>query len=57
MELVISKVEGKAKMSQNQPDRNRTGVIAGLKESAAQSDQLVAERVDTLGETKANGRG
>ncbi len=31
IELVISKVEGKAKMSQNQPERNRTGVVAGLK--------------------------
>jgi transcriptional regulator len=57
VELVISKVEGKAKMSQNQPERNRTGVIAGLKGSAAQSDQLVADRVDALGNTKANGRG
>ena len=57
VELVISKVEGKAKMSQNQPERNRAGVIAGLKESTAQSDQLVADRVDTLGNTKANGRG
>jgi transcriptional regulator len=57
VELVISKVEGKAKMSQNQPERNRIGVIAGLKDSAAQSDQLVADRVGTLGSTKANGRG
>jgi transcriptional regulator len=57
VELMISKVEGKAKMSQNQPERNRTGVTAGLKRSAAQSDQLVADRVDTLGKTKANGRG
>jgi transcriptional regulator len=55
VELVISKVEGKAKMSQNQPERDRAGVIAGLKESAAQSDQLVADRVARLGNTKANG--
>ncbi len=33
VELVIDKVEGKAKMSQNQPDRNRDGVVAGLRES------------------------
>jgi transcriptional regulator len=57
VELVISKVEGKAKMSQNQPERNRTGVIAGLKESDSPQDQLVADRVDALGSTKANGRG
>ena len=57
IELVISKVEGKAKMSQNQPERNRTGVVAGLKESAAPQDQLVADRVDALGSTNTNGRG
>jgi transcriptional regulator len=57
VELVISKVEGKAKMSQNQPEHNRTGVVAGLKESAAPHDQLVADRVDALGSTNANGRG
>jgi len=56
LELVISKVEGKAKMSQNQPERNRTGVVAGLKESAAPDDQLVADRVEAFGSTNANGR-
>ena len=54
---MISKVEGKAKMSQNQPERNRTGVVAGLKESDAPHDQLVADRVDALGSTNAKGRG
>ena len=39
VELVISRVEGKAKMSQNQPERNRTGVVAGLKESSEPADQ------------------
>ena len=48
VELVIAKVEGKAKMSQNQPDRNRAGVVAGLKESDAPQDQLVADRVAAL---------
>ena len=57
VELVISKVEGKAKMSQNQPERNRSGVVTGLKESAAPHDQVVADRVDALGSTNANGRG
>ena len=57
IEIAISKVEGKAKMSQNQPERNRTGVVAGLKESDAPQDQLVADRVDALGSTNANGRG
>jgi transcriptional regulator len=57
LELVIAKVEGKAKMSQNQPERNREGVVTGLKESDAPADQLVADRVDALGTTNANGRG
>jgi transcriptional regulator len=59
VELVISKVEGKAKMSQNQPERNRTGVVAGLKDSGDLADQLVADRVESFSEgtTNANGRG
>jgi transcriptional regulator len=57
VELVIAKVEGKAKMSQNQPERNRTGVVAGLKESDAPGDQLVADRVEAFGSTNANARG
>jgi transcriptional regulator len=57
VELVITKVEGKAKMSQNQPERNRTGVVAGLKNSAAPHDQVVADRVEAFGSTNANGRG
>ena len=57
IEVEISKVEGKAKMSQNQPERNRTGVVAGLKASDEPHDQVVADRVDALGSTNANGRG
>jgi transcriptional regulator len=45
VELVISRVEGKAKMSQNQPERNRIGVVAGLENSASTVDRLVADRV------------
>jgi transcriptional regulator len=45
IELVISRVEGKTKMSQNQPSRNRDSVIAGLKNSASPADHIVAERV------------
>jgi transcriptional regulator len=58
VELVIDKVEGKAKMSQNQPDRNRAGVIAGLRDSEAPQDRLVADRVAAFdhGNTNANGR-
>jgi transcriptional regulator len=59
VELVIDRVEGKAKMSQNQPDRNRDGVVEGLRQSDSAQDQLVADRVAAFrdGSTKANGRG
>lgn len=57
IELVIERVEGKAKMSQNQPERNRAGVVTGLKASGAPQDQLVADRVAELGSTNANGLG
>lgn len=58
VELVIARVEGKAKMSQNQPERNREGVIAGLRASDAVRDQVVADRVAFFdeGSTNANGR-
>ncbi|NGX10477.1 FMN-binding negative transcriptional regulator [Mycobacteroides franklinii] len=48
IELSIDQVEGKKKMSQNQPERNRTGVIEGLRRSDRSSDQYVAERVADL---------
>lgn len=59
VEVAITHVEGKAKMSQNQPARNRAGVIAGLRDSDAPQDQLVADRVAAFddGSTNANGRG
>ena len=59
LELVIERVEAKVKMSQNQPARNRAGVVAGLA-AGSPMDQLVSERVAALnpdrGSTKANGR-
>lgn len=45
VELQISRVEGKVKMSQNQPERNRLGVIAALGASSAPRDQEVAWRM------------
>ncbi|ORA64715.1 FMN-binding negative transcriptional regulator [Mycobacteroides franklinii] len=48
IELSIDLIEGKAKMSQNQPERNRAGVIEGLRRSDAFSDQYIAERVADL---------
>jgi transcriptional regulator len=59
IELAITTVQAKAKMSQNQPDRNRAGVITGLRASIAPRDQLMADRVAAFdeGSTNANGRG
>lgn len=60
VELPIERVEAKAKMSQNQPARNREGVVAGLSEGTPM-DQAVAARVAALdpdtGNTNANGLG
>jgi transcriptional regulator len=59
IELVIANVEGKAKMSQNQPERTRDGVVDGLNASDSPQDHVVAERVAAFrdGNTNANGRG
>jgi transcriptional regulator len=55
VELVIERVEAKAKMSQNQTARNRAGVAAGLADTAPD----VAHRVAELdpGSTNAKGLG
>jgi transcriptional regulator len=55
VELVIDRIEAKAKMSQNQTARNRSGVVAGLADSAPDVSMRVAE-VDP-GNTNANGLG
>ena len=57
VELVISRVEGKAKMSQNQPERNRTGVVTGLKKSGTPKITSSPISVAARGTTNANGRG
>jgi len=59
VELVIERVEAKAKMSQNQPARNRDGVVAGLARSRVPANREVARRVAELdpGNTNANGLG
>ena len=48
VELPVERVEAKAKMSQNQPARNRAGVIAGLAASGSALDVEVSERVAAL---------
>ena len=45
VELVITRWEGKAKMSQNQPEANRCSVVAGLAVSPASTDQQLLRRI------------
>lgn len=45
VELPVERVEAKAKMSQNQPARNRAGVITGLAASQSALDAQVSDRV------------
>ena len=46
-EIPIERVAAKAKMSQNQPARNREGVVAGLSDGSPM-DQAVAQRVSAF---------
>jgi len=43
----ISRLEGKRKMSQNRPEADRAGVIAGLSESERPTDRHVATMIPT----------
>jgi transcriptional regulator len=52
-EIVISKLSGKWKMSQNQPAANRAGVVEGLRQRAEASALEVAHLVE---EASRNGR-
>ena len=47
VEIAIARIEGKWKVSQNRPEADRAGVVAGLHEAGGQSEpmaRLVAER-------------
>jgi transcriptional regulator len=51
VEIVISRIEGKWKMSQNRPPADRLGVIAGFREAGEAGEEiasLVAERGNLL---------
>ncbi|MCU1495970.1 MAG: transcriptional regulator [Acidimicrobiaceae bacterium] len=58
LELVITKLEAKWKLSQNQPVRNREGVVAGLEQGGTPRQLEVAEMVRaTADQAGANGLG
>src|SRR6185503_7167640 len=48
LKLVITRLEGKMKMSQNRELRDRTGVVRGLAERAQGEDSQVAAIVEKL---------
>ena len=45
LEVVIDRIEGKFKLSQNHPARNRAGVIAGLRERDGDGDVELAAQI------------
>ena len=47
VELIVSKVEGKAKLSQNRSRADRAGVVAGLRQSGRPDEQGVAEQMSS----------
>jgi transcriptional regulator len=46
LEVTIERIEGKFKLSQNHPTRNRAGVIAGLRQRDGDGDAELAEWMD-----------
>jgi transcriptional regulator len=47
IEIAITRIEGKWKVSQNRPERDRTGVVAGLREGGDEARQAMADLVAT----------
>lgn len=45
VELVVTKVEGKAKLSQNRSQADREGVVTGLRQSGRPAERRVAEQM------------
>ncbi len=52
LEVVIERIEGKFKLSQNHPARNRAGVIAGLRERDGDGDAELAALMSTQQESE-----
>ena len=53
LEIVIDRIEGKFKLSQNHPARNRAGVIAGLRERDGDGDAELAAWMTQQEESKS----
>jgi len=52
LEVAIDRIEGKFKLSQNHPARNRAGVIAGLRERDGDGDTALAAWMTRQEESK-----
>jgi len=48
LELAIERIEGKAKLSQNRDEEDRTGVISGLRATGVSRDAAVAHAMERL---------
>jgi len=48
LELAIERIEGKAKLSQNRDEEDRTGVISGLRATGVSRDAAVADAMERL---------
>jgi transcriptional regulator len=55
LEIVIERIEGKFKLSQNHPDANRAGVIQGLGERAGRRDAELVELMQQAEERRHGG--
>ena len=53
IEIAIERIEGKFKLSQNHPERNRLGVIAGLRRRDGDGDAELAALMALQEESKA----
>ena len=53
VEIAIERIEGKFKLSQNHPERNRLGVIAGLRRRGGDGDAALAALMALQEESKA----
>ena len=48
LELVVERVEGKAKLSQNRSEEDRAGVVRGLRAEGGPREAVVADRMESL---------
>lgn len=52
LELVLERVEGKAKLSQNRSEQDRAGAVAGLRETGLPRDAEVAAAMERVAATR-----